>query len=626
MRIVHLSTRDTAGGAARAMFRLHTALAQAGHDSQLICRVKDSDRADVFEARRLMPAPQGDADAHLQNRLNALLDASRTPLTDTILTATAAGHDLAGTAPVQNAEVIQLHWVSQFLSPADIARLGALGKPLAWRLSDLWPFTGGCHYAAGCQGFLTDCSHCPQLIPALHALPKAQLAAKRRAIVQAPLTVVSPSRWLAGLARDSAVFRGKRVEVIINGVDRARFFPEPRARRRLGLPQDAAIVLFVATHAERRKGFHLLVKALEELRQSFGGTRLPDGRRLLFCCLGQGVERLSGLGVPTVPFGFVDDDAQLRLIYSAADLFVIPSLEENLPSTALEAMACGLPVVGFQAGGVPDVVDQGRSGLLVPAGDVSALAGALRELLQNPQAARAMGRAGLARVVDELNVETQASRYLDLYRDLCQGLAGAKAGRAAGQAGPKAPPAPPAPSALELPPKVLKLAQNAGPSPAAESEDDSRRREALARAFALRDAGQAGMGRAVLEELARLLPEDLAVRQTLGGLLAAEGRAAEAVGCFRWCLERQGWQFDFLLNASDAWRYAGRFAEALAVLDEIEAASPHHRGLWLKRGQALAASGRMREAITALLREARTHRCPRAAHLLRELWPQRRGL
>lgn len=126
--------------------------------------------------------------------------------------------------------------------------------------------------------------------------------------------------------------------------------------------------------------------------------------------------------------------------------------------------------------------------------------------------------------------------------------------------------------------------------------------------------------------MARLLPEDLETRQTLGGLLAAEGRTVEAVACFRWCLTLQPWQYDFLLNASDAWRYAGRFAEALAVLDEVEAASPQHRGLWLKRGQALAASGRMREAITALLREARTHRCPRAAHLLRELWPQRRGL
>lgn len=618
MKIVHFSTRDTAGGAARAMFRLHAAMADTGHKSSLICRDRDSHRPDVYAARDLLPHPPDEAHLGLQRRLDALVDASRTPLTDTILTATAVGHNLAGSALVQSADVLQLHWVSQFLSPADIARLGTLGKPLAWRLSDLWPFTGGCHYAAGCQGFLTNCADCPQLVPALHALPRAQLAAKRRAVASAPLTIVSPSRWLAGLAQDSAAFRGKRVEVVINGVDRQRFHPEPGARRRLGLARDAAIVLFVATHTERRKGFHLLVRALEELRQSFGGARLPDGRRLMFCCLGQGVERLSGLGVPTVPFGFVDDDAQLRLIYSAADLFVIPSLEENLPSTALEAMACGLPVVGFQAGGVPDVVDQGHSGLLVPSGDVPALAGALRELLQNPQAARAMGRAGLARVEQELNVETQAARYLDLYRDLCQGLAGTGANRSAAQAEPAAPPAP------EIPRELLELAQSAGPMPdAAADEDASRRREALAKAFALRDAGQAAQGRAALEELARRLPEDLELRQTLGGMLAAEGRTAEAVGCFRWCLTRQPWQYDFLLNASDAWRYAGRYDEALATLDEIEAASPHHRGLWLKRGQTLAAAGRVREGIKALLREVRTHRCPRAAGLLRELWPQR---
>jgi tetratricopeptide (TPR) repeat protein len=227
-----------------------------------------------------------------------------------------------------------------------------------------------------------------------------------------------------------------------------------------------------------------------------------------------------------------------------------------------------------------------------------------------------MGRAGLARVVAELNVETQARRYLDLYRELC--LESRVDSGGAGATRPAAQPEPPGPTEPEIPVEVLDLAQTARLEP-----DHRDRRETLARAFALRDAGQATQGRVALEELALRLPEDLEVRQTLGGLLAAEGRAAEAVACFRQCLARQPWQYDFLLNASDAWRYAGRFEEALAALDEIEAASPHHRGLWLKRGQALAASGRVREAIRALLREVRTHRCPRALGLLREILPQR---
>lgn len=614
MKIVHASTYDTAGGAARATFRLHTALVRSGQDSVLVCKIKDSVRADVFEARSLMPAPPdsegtGAEALRLQRRMNALLGASRTPLTDTIFTATAAGHDISGLAPIQDCDVIQLHWISQFLSPADIGRLGELGKPLAWRLSDLWPFTGGCHYAAGCQGFLRDCAACPQLVPALHALPVAQLAAKRRSVAQSRLTVVSPSRWLAGLARESSVFKGKRVEVIVNGVDQERFQPVTGARRRLGLPQDAACVLFVATHTERRKGFHLLVQALEELHRSFGGPRLPDGRQLIFCCLGQGVERLSGLGVEVYPYGFVNDDVMLRLIYSAADVFVIPSTEENLPSSALEAMACSLPVVGFQAGGVPDLVEQGRTGLMVPVGDVTAMAGAIRELLLNPRAARDMGRAGRERVERELSVDTQAARYLDLYRDLARDIGARPSAFAPRTEATKAA------EAQEIPPEVLALVRKA--------EDLPDRQGHLERAFALRDAGQAAQGRQVLEELARRLPEDVEVRQCLGGMLAAEGRAHEAVDCFRWCLTRRPGHHEYRLNMSDAWRYAGLAEEALAALLALEAASPRHRGLWLKRGQALAAAGRIREALHALAREVRGHGCPRAAALLRELFPRR---
>ena len=610
MKITHVSTRDTAGGAARAMFRLHQALAQSGQDSTLVCQVKESDHDDVFEARSLMPTPPNtgvsdEAALQLQNRLNALLNAGRTELTDTTFTATAAGCDISKTTPILGCDVIQLHWVSKFLSPADIRKLGTLGKPLAWRLSDLWPFTGGCHYATGCEGFLTNCADCPQLIPALRTLPVAQLAAKRRAVTDAPLTVVSPSRWLAGLARESAVFKGKRVEVIINGVDRQRFYPVPGARRRLGLPQDAACVLFVATHTERRKGFQLLVQALEQLQQSFGRARLPDGRRLIFCCLGLGVERLSSLGVEMYPFGYVHDDAMLRLIYSAADVFVIPSTEENLPSSALEAMACALPVVGFQTGGVPDVIDQGRTGLLVPSGDVSALAGALREMLLYPQAAQAMGRAGHERVERELNVETQAARYLDLYRDLTRH----SPDRSVLAAAPRTPGPP------EIPPEIMALAEGL--------EDEVRYQQHLAQAYALRDAGQLAQGRQLLEDLVRRRPEDVGMRQNLGGMLAAEGRVAEAVDCFRWCLEQRPGRYEYLLYMSDAWRYAGRFEESLAVLEELEAASPHHRGLWLKRGQALAAAGHIKEALRALLREARSHRCQRAAALLRELFGQR---
>ena len=204
--------------------------------------------------------------------------------------------------------------------------------------------------------------------------------------------------------------------MIPNGVDLDDFAPRDRrtAREVFGLPQDAKVILFVAHGLGlRRKGFVYLAEALRGLNQ------ISD---LVVLCLGQGTPP-DGLNVPCVNAGVVHSDRLLSFAYSAADLLVVPSLQDNLPNTVLEAMACGVPVVGFDVGGIPDMVRNGVTGILTPAGEVARLREALVELLQSRPRREAMAAACRRVVTEEYTLEIQARRYIELYERL-SGAAG----------------------------------------------------------------------------------------------------------------------------------------------------------------------------------------------------------
>jgi glycosyltransferase involved in cell wall biosynthesis len=232
-----------------------------------------------------------------------------------------------------------------------------------------------------------------------------------RRVQRSRLTVVSPSRWLAEETRRSALFHDFDVRVIPNGIDPTEFRPMDRmeARRRLNLPGRARIVLFVADLVvDRRKGLRLLLKAFHELRD------VPD---LLLVTLGRGG---SDAATPhaTRHLGSLHDSEDLRAAYSAADVFAIPSLQDNLPNTILESMACGTPVVGFDAGGVPEAVVDGTSGLLAPTGDFVALADALQRVLGDRELQATLSRQARMRVEREYALALQAQRYASLYQEI----------------------------------------------------------------------------------------------------------------------------------------------------------------------------------------------------------------
>jgi glycosyltransferase involved in cell wall biosynthesis len=312
-------------------------------------------------------------------------------------------------------DVINLHWIAGFVDYMAFFRTVPQRTPVVWRLADMNAFTGGCHYDDACGKYRTSCGTCPQLAStrerdlAFQVWQRKKLAFDR--VSSQRLHIVAPSRWTAREAGSSALLRGFPTTVIPNALDTAVFSPRDQqvAREALEVPRDAKVVLFVSDRvSNKRKGLALLVNALIGLRDLSGLFLVSLGRD----------EPDTPIPIPHLHFGFVDNDRLLSLVYSAADVYAIPSLQESFGQTVLESMACGTPVVGFDVGGIPDMVRPGITGLLAPRGDVDALSEAIARLVLD-SSMRAELSANCRRiVVEEYALEVQARRYVALYEDM----------------------------------------------------------------------------------------------------------------------------------------------------------------------------------------------------------------
>ncbi len=317
---------------------------------------------------------------------------------------------------MRTCDILNLHWVAAYVDYESFLVEAARRARLVWTLHDMNAFTGGCHYDLGCGRFLACCGACPQLGSAESEDLSSQIWARKQVVFESDglrkLCIVTPSRWLGGMAKDSSLFGAFRIETIPYGLDLSDFAPRDRAAARdvLGIPLDAKVVLFLAeTVDNRRKGFSLLLDALKQCAVSADG--------LWVLSVGNNPPNLDR-GLRGSHLSYVGSDRFLSLVYSAADVFAIPSLQDNLPNTVMEAMACGVAVVGFNIGGVPDMVRHGTTGLLVPPGDVDGLATSLVQVLNNSEMCRRMGAEGRAIAVEEYALHTQARRYRELYEDL----------------------------------------------------------------------------------------------------------------------------------------------------------------------------------------------------------------
>jgi glycosyltransferase involved in cell wall biosynthesis len=418
VKVVHVNADDVAGGAARAAHRLHEGLRRQGHDSCLFVSRKRSHDPTVVVLR-----PSVRFTARLRRRLaGRWIDGRLAHYTSSCPPGyerfhgerTAFGAELVAQLP--SADVVNLHWIAGFVDYRAFFGRVPQHTPVVWTLHDMNPFTGGCHYDLGCGRYAEGCGSCPQLGSSRQEDLSHQVFQRKRRIFEridaGRLHLVALNDWMAAEVKRSVLLRRFPVTVIPNSLDTEVFAPRERALARdvLGLPRDARVVLFVATSIHnRRKGFALLTRAL---------AGLQDTDDLCLLSLGAG-QPGADPGIPHVHLGVVENERLLSLVYSAADLFVIPSLQDNLPNTVLEALACGVPVVGFEVGGIPDMIQHGVTGLLVPAADAEAMGRAVRHLLEDESSRAEMADRGRRVAADEYALEVQALRYARLYEAVC---------------------------------------------------------------------------------------------------------------------------------------------------------------------------------------------------------------
>ncbi len=416
MKILHLSTSDSSGGAARAAYRLHTGLRRLGHDSQMLVAEKKSQDPHVTALRHPMDVMTRVRRSRRRNKIAR--DHARYPNRP-------AGYEMFSddrtahfdqiTRQLPACDLINLHWVAGFLDYEGFFSRIPRDVPLVWRLADMNPFTGGCHYDDCSDKFTAQCGACPQLNSNdPNDLSHEIWTRKNDSLNRIPpdgLHVVGPSRWIAGEAKRSSLLGRFPISVIPNGLDVNDFAPRDRrfSRELLGVPADATVVLFAADSMENvRKGFRFLADALQGIEAI---------EKLFLLSVGGGNPTFDQ-SIAQLHLGHVSNDRWLSLAYSAADVYVIASLQESFGQTVIESMACGTPVVGFASGGIPDMVRPGVTGQLAPTRDVASLRDAILSVLSDLNKRKEMSLNCRRIAVDEYSLETQARQYVALYESL----------------------------------------------------------------------------------------------------------------------------------------------------------------------------------------------------------------
>jgi glycosyltransferase involved in cell wall biosynthesis len=416
VKVLHLNTYDTQGGAARAAYRLHQGLQAIGVDSQMLVKEKFSDNAAVFAPK--ITLSQGIARAKLTfDTLPLKLYSQR----DKTIFSLQWLPDRVVPRVIQiDPDIINLHWING--AYMQIETIAKLKRPLVWTLHDMWAFTGGCHYSGECDRYTKSCGTCPLLATRKDwDLSCWVWQRKAKAWRDLNLTIVTPSSWLAKCASSSSLFQDLRIEVIPNGLDTQsyRSINQRVARQLLNLPQDKQLVLFGALEAtsDRRKGFHLLQAALQELSKSGWKDKLEA---VIFGA--SQPQSPPDLGLIAHYLGHLSDDLSLAVVYSAADVMVVPSFQEAFGQTASESLACGTPVVAFNATGLKDIVDHQFNGYLAKPYEAEDLAKGIAWVLENPDRYQKLSHRAREKVEKEFTLETQAHRYLLIYHEMLNTL------------------------------------------------------------------------------------------------------------------------------------------------------------------------------------------------------------
>lgn len=437
-----MSPLDLGGGAQQIAWNLFQAYRQLGIDSWMAVGKKRSKDPQVFEIAQIQTAGWWASLCDgLVNSMSPLEGKVRGILRlQAFLHRVGAGKDYVASlrgqedfhfpgswallqqapySPTHAPDLVHLHNLhGGYFDPRALEELCSK-VPVILTLHDAWLLSGNCAHSLGCERWKTGCGSCPDITiyPGLKVDSTHQNWQRKKAIFdRSRLYVATPSQWLLDQVKQSilapALIEGK---VIPNGVDTTIFHPDDQvqAREALGLPKDAPILLFVANGIKKNpfKDYETLKKAAVLLGES---VNTP----VHLIALGEdGVqERLGQVTIHYIPR--VSDPKMVAQYYQAADMYIHAAKAETFPNTILEAMACGLPVIASNVGGIPEQVVDGATGFLVPPENPELLALAVQYLLENPSAAQEFSRAAVARVNELFTQEQMVEQYVQWYRKI----------------------------------------------------------------------------------------------------------------------------------------------------------------------------------------------------------------
>lgn len=416
MRVLIVNTSENTGGAAIAANRLMEALKNNGVKAKML--VRDKQTAQITVAA--LPPSWLHWVKFVWERF-VIWRANRFRKNNLFQVDIAnAGTDITHLPEFREADIIHLHWINQgFLSLADLQRIVDSGKPVVWTLHDMWPFTGICHYSDSCDRYRTACHHCPLLYGGggTNDLSTRTFRRKERLLHHAHIRFVTCSHWLENLACGSRLLTGQSVCTIPNAINTALFRPGNTKQARLAhhLPADKQLLLFGSLKiTDERKGIRYLLEACRLLHDQH-----PElAARLGIVVVGQKAETLQGMfPFPLYTIDYIGDEHRMARLYQAVDVYVTPSLQDNLPNTIVEAMCCGVPCVGFNVGGIPEMIAHRTDGYLAQCRDAADLAQGIAFVLEDADRHAELSRNAARKATATYNESSVAMKYIQVYNE-----------------------------------------------------------------------------------------------------------------------------------------------------------------------------------------------------------------
>ena len=416
MRVLIINTSERIGGAAIAANRLMDALRNNGIQAKMLVRDKQTDNIAVVGLNKSLwkiwqfiweRVIIWKANRFKKHNLFAV-DIANT------------GTDITTTPEFKQADIIHLHWINQgMLSLKDIRKIFLSGKPVVWTMHDMWPCTGICHHARECDNYHQECHHCPYLYKQGEKKDLSyQIFKKKLELYKlASITFITCSQWLKERAKQSKLLCNHEIINIPNPINTSLFKPKNKqeSRKKCALPTDKKLILFgSAKITDKRKGIDYFIDCCKILSEKY-----PElTNELGVVVYGKDSEQLSPL-VPfeVFPLNYISSEKELIDVYNAVDLFVTPSLEENLPNTIMESMACGTPCIGFNVGGIPEMIDHLHNGYVAEYKSAEDFANGIHWALSEGEY-KTLSEAARQKVISSYSESAVSKRYIEVYNKI----------------------------------------------------------------------------------------------------------------------------------------------------------------------------------------------------------------